>query len=55
MLRWFKYDDLTLKKAGVNGLLDVARQVYKEANADAFQLVTNLGRSLPPLKFYLLI
>ncbi|KAL2045346.1 hypothetical protein ABVK25_012186 [Lepraria finkii] len=32
-------------KAGVNGLLDVARQTYKEANADAFQLVTDLGQT----------
>ncbi|KAL8968612.1 MAG: hypothetical protein Q9183_002383, partial [Haloplaca sp. 2 TL-2023] len=29
--------------SGVNGLLDVARQTYKEANADAYQLVTDLG------------
>lgn len=27
----------------MNGLLDVARQTYKEANADAYQLVTDLG------------
>ncbi|KAL8660171.1 MAG: hypothetical protein Q9202_006767 [Teloschistes flavicans] len=32
-------------KSGVNGLLDVARQTYKEANADAYQLVTNLGQT----------
>ncbi|KAL6716183.1 MutS protein msh4 [Lecanora helva] len=30
-------------KSGVNGLLDVARQTYKEANADAYQLVSELG------------
>lgn len=30
-------------KSGVNGLLDVARQTYKESNADAYQLVTDLG------------
>lgn len=35
--------DSTLQ-SGVNGLLDVARQTYKEANADAYQLVTDLGR-----------
>ncbi|KAI4195202.1 MAG: hypothetical protein LQ350_007324 [Teloschistes chrysophthalmus] len=32
-------------KSGVNGLLDVARQTYKEANADAYQLVTDLGQN----------
>ncbi|KAL8884004.1 MAG: hypothetical protein Q9215_007859 [Flavoplaca cf. flavocitrina] len=31
--------------SGVNGLLDVARQTYKEANADAYQLVTDLGQT----------
>lgn len=31
-------------KSGVNGLLDVARQTYKEANSDVFQLVTNLAQ-----------
>ncbi|KAF3386872.1 MutS protein [Penicillium rolfsii] len=30
-------------KAGVSSLLDVARQTYKEANADAAELVTKLG------------
>ena len=30
-------------KSGVNGLLDVARQTYKESNADAYQLITDLG------------
>lgn len=30
-------------QAGANGLLDVARQRYKEANKDAYQLVTRLG------------
>ncbi|KAH8703415.1 putative DNA mismatch repair protein Msh4 [Talaromyces proteolyticus] len=30
-------------KAGVNSLLDVARQAYKEANADASELVTALA------------
>lgn len=34
----------SLKQAGVNGLLDVARQTFQEASADAFQLATNLGR-----------
>lgn len=33
-------------KSGVNGLLDVARQTYKEANADAYELVTELGSKL---------
>ncbi|KAJ5838964.1 DNA mismatch repair protein MutS core [Penicillium rubens] len=33
-------------KAGVNSLLDVARQTYKEANADAMELIEKLsGRS----------
>ncbi|KAL9599083.1 MAG: hypothetical protein Q9179_003687 [Wetmoreana sp. 5 TL-2023] len=32
-------------KSGVNGLLDVARQTYKEANADAYQLVTDLAQT----------
>jgi DNA mismatch repair protein MSH4 len=30
-------------KAGVNGLLDVARQTYKEANQDAYELMTDLA------------
>ncbi|KAJ6011613.1 hypothetical protein N7451_003025 [Penicillium sp. IBT 35674x] len=30
-------------KAGINSLLDVARQTYKEANADAAELVSKLG------------
>ena len=37
---------LITKQSGVNGLLDVARQTYKEVNADAYQLVTELGRKL---------
>ncbi|KAK4695847.1 DNA mismatch repair protein MSH4, partial [Lecanoromycetidae sp. Uapishka_2] len=32
-------------KAGVNGLLDVARQTYKEANDDAYQLVLDLSQN----------
>ncbi len=32
-------------KSGVHGLLDVARQTYKEANADVIQLVTDLGQT----------
>ncbi|KAL5336285.1 muts domain V-domain-containing protein [Aspergillus crustosus] len=32
-------------KAGVNSLLDVARQTYKEANLDAAELVANLSES----------
>ncbi|MCJ1474638.1 MutS protein msh4 [Lambiella insularis] len=32
-------------KAGVNGLLDVARTSYKEANADAVQLANQLGET----------
>ncbi|KAL2815620.1 muts domain V-domain-containing protein [Aspergillus cavernicola] len=32
-------------KAGVNSLLDVARQTYKEANIDAAELVTKLSES----------
>lgn len=38
-----KASALTNTQSGVNGLLDVARQTYKEANADAYQLVTELG------------
>lgn len=36
-------------RSGVNGLLDVARQTYKEATTDAYQLVTDLAEthSLP--------
>ena len=30
-------------KAGVNGLLDVARTSYKEGNVDAAQLANDLG------------
>lgn len=30
-------------KSGVNGLLDVARQTYKEATEDAYQHITNLA------------
>ena len=30
-------------QAGVNGFLDVARQTYKEANEDAFKLVSDLN------------
>lgn len=37
---------LITQQSGVNGLLDVARQTYKEVNADAYQLVTELGRKL---------
>ncbi|KAL2354274.1 muts domain V-domain-containing protein [Cryomyces antarcticus] len=32
-------------KSGVNGLLDVARQTYKEAMTDAYQHVTELGQT----------
>ncbi|KAI9876937.1 MAG: MutS protein msh4 [Pleopsidium flavum] len=32
-------------KSGVNGLLDVARQTYKEANADVYELITELGQA----------
>ena len=35
-----------MDQAGVNGLLDVARTSYKEANADAFELATQLGGSV---------
>lgn len=38
-----KASALTNAQSRVNGLLDVARQTYKEANADAYQLVTELG------------
>jgi DNA mismatch repair protein MSH4 len=31
-------------KSGVNGLLDVARTIYKEASEDAYQHCTELGR-----------
>lgn len=41
---------LTNAQSRVNGLLDVARQTYKEANADAYQSVTELrGESFPPI------
>lgn len=33
-----------LKKSGVNGLLDVARQVYKEVTEDVHQLVEGMSR-----------
>jgi hypothetical protein len=33
---------LTRAKSGINGLLDVARQTYKEANMDVYQLVDEL-------------
>lgn len=31
------------EQAGVNGFLDVARQTYKEANQDAYDLVEGLN------------
>ncbi|KAJ5542864.1 hypothetical protein N7535_005287 [Penicillium sp. DV-2018c] len=34
-----------LEKAGVNSLLDVARQTYKEANADATELIEKLSEN----------
>lgn len=40
-------EKMTFTQAGVNGLLDVARQTYKEANADAYQSVLDLGRVIP--------
>ena len=43
-------------KAGVNGLLDVARQTYKEANQDAYELLGNLaGRFYPPRLLVLIV
>lgn len=33
-------------KSGVNGLLDVARQTYKEATEDAYQHCTELSREI---------
>jgi len=33
-----------LKKSGVNGLLDVARQVYKEVTEDVHQLVEGMSK-----------
>lgn len=38
-------------QSGVNGLLDVARQTYHEANTDAYQQVTELGRMIFKLQF----
>ncbi len=35
-------------KSGVNGLLDVARTMYKEATEDVYQHFTELGRKLSP-------
>jgi DNA mismatch repair protein MSH4 len=41
----FSLEDIRLTlQAGVNGLLDVARQTYKEANHDAYQLMLDLQR-----------
>ncbi|KAJ5493441.1 hypothetical protein N7539_002187, partial [Penicillium diatomitis] len=37
---------LRQEQAGVSSLLDVARQIYKEANADAAELVTSLAENL---------
>ena len=39
-------------KSGVNGLLDVARTMYKEATEDVYQHFTELGRKLAPEMFY---
>ena len=36
-------------QAGVNGFLDIARQTYKEANQDAYDLVESLNGDLSPI------
>jgi hypothetical protein len=35
-----------MKQSGVSGLLDVARQTFKEATGDVHQHVTNINRKL---------
>lgn len=40
-----------IKQAGVNSLLDVARQTYKEANTDAAELVEKLSGILATVSF----
>jgi hypothetical protein len=35
---------LIVKQSGVSGLLDVARQTFKEATEDVHQHVTNINR-----------
>jgi hypothetical protein len=35
---------LMMKQSGVSGLLDVARQTFKEATEDVHQHVTNINR-----------
>lgn len=35
-------------KTGVHGLLDVARQTYKENMADAYQYISELSGIVPP-------
>ncbi|CAG8001568.1 unnamed protein product [Penicillium olsonii] len=42
-------------KAGVNSLLDVARQTYKEANTDATELIEKLSGKLQSRHYYICI
>ncbi|KAF9884637.1 MutS protein msh4 [Aspergillus nanangensis] len=44
-LKGFVDADRVLSSAGVNSLLDVARQTYKEANMDAAELVSKLSET----------
>lgn len=39
---------LIVSKSGVSGLLDVARQTFKEATEDVHQHVTDINRMLTP-------
>lgn len=48
-LEWLHAADIL--QAGVNSLLDVARQTYKEANADATELIKNLSGNLKMCQF----
>ena len=43
----FKNQRTYAVKSGVNGLLDVARTMYKEATEDVYQHYTELGRKSP--------
>jgi hypothetical protein len=41
---------LTGMQSGVSGLLDVARQTFKEATQDVHQHVTDINRTKAPLR-----
>ncbi|KZF26841.1 hypothetical protein L228DRAFT_279991 [Xylona heveae TC161] len=40
------YIEQSINMSGVNGLLDIARQTYKEASADVYDMITALGEEL---------